>query len=282
MKRIMTVQDISCLGKCSLTAALPVISAMGVETCVIPTAVLSTHTGFDGFTFHDLTDEIDPIRKHWEKEHFKFDAIYTGYLGSYKQIALVSKLFDSFKTDDNLIIIDPVMGDHGKLYPGFDKSFPEYMRTLCQKADVILPNMTEATYLLDIDYKEYGYDEEYIKSVLIRLCDLGVKISVLTGVSFDNTHLGVMSYNRETNRFFSCFNEKIDAQYHGTGDIFASCFTGALMNGMNSDEALRLAADFTSRCIANTNADKNSSWYGVRFEYEIPYLVHRLENFKNT
>ena len=185
MKRIVTIQDISCVGKCSLTVALPVISATGVEAAVIPTAVLSTHTGFKGFTFCDLTGEIAPITEHWKNENFKFDAIYTGYLGSPEQIALMADLFDTFKTDDNLIIIDPVMGDNGKLYPGFDEDFAQKMRKLCQKADVILPNMTEAAYMLGIEYVGEGYDEEYIKDVLLKLSEFGAKYSVLTGISFE-------------------------------------------------------------------------------------------------
>lgn len=281
MKRIMTIQDISCVGKCSLTVALPIISAMGVEAGILPTAVLSTHTGFKNFTFHDLTNEIKPIANHWKSENIGFDAIYTGYLGSFEQIELVSEFFDEFKTDDNVIVIDPVMGDYGKLYPGFTEEFAAAMAKLCGKADIILPNMTEAAYMLGIDYVDSGYDEEYVKGVLMGLSNLGAKISVLTGVSFKEGELGVMAYNSETKEFFSYFNKEVHARYHGTGDVFASCCTGALMNGLSVEKSLAIAADYTARCIKNTVEDENGRWYGVNFEAEMPYLIKRLEQENN-
>ena len=152
MKRIVTIQDISCVGKCSLTVALPVISACGVEASVIPTAVLSTHTAFENFTFRDLTDEITPVTQVLKKEGITFDAIYTGYLGSFRQLMLMEKFFDDFRTETNLIFIDPVMGDHGKLYPGFNQEFADSMAHLCGKADIIVPNLTEACYMLHEEY----------------------------------------------------------------------------------------------------------------------------------
>lgn len=281
MKRIMTIQDISCIGKCSLTVALPIISAMGVEAGILPTAVLSTHTQFKNFTFRDLTDEIQPISDHWKSEGIGFDAIYTGYLGSFEQIALVSKFFDTFGTPQNQIIIDPVMGDYGKLYPGFTEDFAKEMAKLCGKADIILPNMTEASYMLGIDYVESGYDEAYVKEVLYKLSQLGAKNTVLTGVSFEKGKLGVMAYNSESGEYFSYFNDEVDAKYHGTGDVFASCCTGALMNDLSLADSLKIAADYTARCIQNTMDDPDRRTYGVNFEAEIPYLVHRLEQEKN-
>ena len=280
MKRIMTIQDISCVGKCSLTVALPIISAMGVEAGILPTAVLSTHTAFSNFTFCDLTSEIAPISQHWKDEKIGFDAIYTGYLGSFEQLKLVSDFFDDFKTDDNLIIIDPVMGDYGKLYPGFTEEFAAEMAKLCGKADLILPNMTEVSYMLGIDYVDSGYDEAYVKDLLKKLCGLGAKIAAITGISFEPGQLGVMSYNSETGEYFKYFNKEANGKYHGTGDVFASCCTGALMNGLSTDAALSLAADYTARCIQNTLDDKDGRWYGVNFESEIPYLVKRLEDMK--
>ena len=215
MKRIVSIQDISCFGKCSLTAALPITSAMGIETCVIPTAVLSTHTGsgFEGYTYHDLTSDIPEIANHWKRLRLRLDAICTGYLGSFEQIKIVSDFFDSFTTEENLIIIDPVMGDKGKYYAGFDDNFAHEMRKLCRKADVILPNLTEAALLLDEKYVGEGYDEEYIKNLLVRLSALGSKIVVLTGVSFDDNSQGVMSYNRETGEFSSYFSDNIPGYF---------------------------------------------------------------------
>lgn len=272
MKRIVTIQDISCVGKCSLTVALPIISAMGVETSIIPTAVLSTHTMFNNFTCKDLTEEINPITEHWKKEEIGFDAIYTGYLGSFEQIDIIANLFDDFKTPDNIILVDPVMADNGKLYPAFDEAFAKKMATLCAKADIIVPNITEASFMTGMEYKEV-YDEAYIKEMLGKLSELGAKISVLTGVSFKEGTTGVMGYDKENDEYFYYSNEKLNASYHGTGDIFASTCVGALMNGLDWKESLKIAADYTAECIRLTMEDPAKPWYGVNFEEAMPYLM---------
>ena len=276
MKRILTIQDVSCVGKCSLTVALPIISAMGVETAVIPTAVLSTHTMFSGFTFHDLTGEIKPITDHWKKEKIGFDAIYTGYLGSFEQLALVGGIFDDFKTKDNIIIVDPVMGDAGKLYKGFSQEFAFSMAKLCGKADVIVPNLTEAAYMLGEDYLGDNYTESDVKTLLKRLCALGTKTAVLTGVSLEKGRVGVMALDSASGEYFYYDREHLPAAYHGTGDIYASAFTGAVSRGYSVNEALKIATDFTVECIALTLRDKNGRDYGVNFEEAIPYLVKRI------
>ena len=165
MKKVVTMQDISCVGKCSITAAFPVISAMGVETALIPTAVLSTHTMFQGFTFCDLTKEIRPIMDHWEKEQFRFDGIYTGYLGSFEQLDIASELFERFGRD-GFILVDPAMADNGKLYYGFDQKFADEMAKLCGKADYICPNLTEASFMLRKEYCGDNYDEAYVREEL--------------------------------------------------------------------------------------------------------------------
>lgn len=281
MKRVVTIQDISCFGKCSLTVALPIISAMGVEACCIPTAVLSTHTGgFTGYTYRDLTDDIPAISKHWQSLDLKFDAVYTGYLGSFEQIKIVSDFFDSFKTENNLMIVDPVMGDKGKLYAGFTKKFAAHMRGLCRRADVILPNMTEAALLLGEEYVESGYDEEYIKGLLMRLSSLGSKIVVLTGVSFDVKTQGVMSYNRETGEFSSYFRENIPGYFHSTGDVFSSTLSGALAKGIDMAKAVRIAVDFTVGCINKTLGSQKEHWYGVKFEDCLPDLIEMIRDTK--
>lgn len=276
MKRIVTIQDISCIGKCSLTVALPVISACGIETAVIPTAVLSTHTAFSEFTFRDLTEEIEPVAKHWKKENFKFDAIYTGYLGSFRQLELMHCFFDDFKTEENIIFIDPVMGDHGKLYPGFTQEFADSMAELCAKADVIVPNLTEACFMLHEEYKESGYDEQYIRSILKRLAESGAKNTVLTGVSFDDKKLGIMAYSKEKDEFTSYFTDKVNARFHGTGDVFSSSCVGALIQGQPLEQALRTATDFTVESIKATLRDKDRNWYGVNFEEALPILTKKL------
>ena len=231
MKRIVTIQDISCIGKCSLTVALPIISACGVETAVIPTAVLSTHTAFDGFTFRDLTDEIPPIAAHWKAQGMAVDAIYTGYLGSFQQLEIVSRFFDQFKTTENLILVDPVMADNGALYAGFTPAFVQEMAKLCGKADIIVPNLTEACYLLNIPYPGEDYTRADIQHILTELGKLGCKQVVLTGVSLEPGRLGVMAYDTEKQTFFEYYNEKMPSSFHGTGDVFASVVVGAMMRG---------------------------------------------------
>lgn len=275
MRRIVTVQDISCAGKCSLTVALPIISAMGVETAIIPTAVLSTHTMFQNFTCKDLTDQIEPITAHWKAENLDFDAIYTGYLGSFEQIDLMTKMFEDFKTESNVTIVDPAMADNGKLYPAFDEAFAKKMASLCAKADIILPNMTEASFMTGIEYKE-TYDEAYAKEMLKALASLGCKIAILTGVGFEPGKTGVMGYDAENDEFWYFEQKKLPCSYHGTGDIFSSTFTGALMNGLDWREAVEIAAEYTAECIWLTMADGKKDWYGVNFEAAIPFLLAKL------
>lgn len=278
MKRVVTIQDISCVGKCSLTVALPIISAMGIETAVIPTAVLSTHTAFKNFTYRDLTGDLPKIAKHWKQEKFNFDGIYTGYLGSIEQIDILKEFFKQFKTPDNFIFIDPVMADNGKLYAGFDANFVKEMKKLCKMADIIVPNLTEASYMLEKEYKEI-YNEQEIKDILIELSNLGPKYVVLTGVSFKDNKLGVMSYNKETNEFFTYFNEKIPTKYHGTGDIFASTLVGAITNNNTLEEGLKIAVDYVWETINDTYKTNKKDAYGVNFETKIPYLINRISNY---
>ncbi len=278
MKRIVTIQDISCVGKCSLTVALPIISAMRIETAVIPTAVLSTHTAFKNFTYRDLTGDLPKIAKHWKQEKFNFDGIYTGYLGSIEQIDILKEFFKQFKTPNNFIFIDPVMADNGKLYAGFDANFVKKMKKLCKMADIIVPNLTEASYMLEKEYKE-NYSEQEIKDILIELSNLGPKYVVLTGVSFKDNKLGVMSYNKETNEFFTYFKEKIPAKYHGTGDIFASTLVGAITNNNTLEEGLKIAVDYVWEIINDTYKTNKKDAYGVNFETKIPYLINRISNY---
>ncbi len=275
MKRIVTVQDISAVGKCSLTVALPIISACGVECAVMPTAVLSTHTQFSGFTFHDLTGEMRPVAEHWKKEGIDFDAIYTGYLGSEEQIQIVSEMFDSFGGKNCAIIVDPAMADNGKLYYGFTPEFALKMASLCGKADLILPNLTEACFMLEKPYPE-SYDREYIRSLLKELCALGAKKAALTGVSYEDGKIGFEMLDSETGEFSSYFGPRLPVAFHGTGDIFASTAVGAYSRGKSVHEALEIAVDYTYECIRLTMEDPNHRTYGVNFEEAIPYLVSRF------
>lgn len=277
MKRIITVQDISCVGKCSLTVALPVISAMGVEACVLPTAVLSTHTAFKGFTFRDLTADISNITAHWKQEKIGFDAIYTGYLGSFEQIELMHSLIADFGGGGTRVIVDPCMGDNGSLYSGFTPDFAKAMAGLCAKAEVIVPNLTEASFLLGIPYVASGYTKEYIEDLVQRLAGLGARRVVLKGVSFDDKKIGIVSYDSQNQKINWYFHERMPQSFHGTGDIFASVLTGALVRGFELPDACRLAADFVVEAIRATLSHKDYNWYGVDFESAIPFLVERLK-----
>ncbi len=272
--KILTVQDISCVGQCSLTVALPVISACGVETCVLPSAVLSTHTaGFSGYTFRDLTDDIPAIKDHWKKEGITFDAIYTGYLGSTRQIKYVVDLFREVGADGCVKIVDPAMADNGKLYVGFDGAFVEAMKGLCGKADFVLPNLTEACFLTDTEYKE-KYDRAYIDALLEKLIALGCKNVVFTGVSYAPGRTGVVVLQNGEYVYYE--HEKLPNSCHGTGDIYASAFVGALLRGKQATEAARIAADFVLECIRATATEENH-WYGAKFEPVLGKLIKTLE-----
>ena len=263
------------MGKCSLTVALPVISAMGTEACVIPTAVLSNHTAFDNFYFRDLTDEIQPVARAWKEQGQEFACIYTGYLGSRRQLDIVSDFIDDFG-DGAIVFIDPVMGDFGKLYSGFDEAFAARMAELCSKADVIVPNVTEACYLLGEPFHPVT-DEEEIKDMLRRLCALGAKTAILTGVVPREGMMGAVMYDSGSGRFFSHFAPRVNKTFHGTGDVFASTCVGALCRGMSLEDSLALAVDFTAECARVTLEDEGARWYGVNFESAIPWLCERLK-----
>ncbi|MBO5987780.1 MAG: pyridoxamine kinase [Lachnospiraceae bacterium] len=275
MKRIMTIQDISCIGKCSLTVALPIISSFGIETAIVPTAILSTHTQFSGFTFRDLTDDMEPIREHWKKEGFEFSAIYTGYLGSERQIAIVREYIKDFKSGDTMVIVDPVMADNGKLYAGFDDSFPKKMAGLCKEADVILPNLSEAALMLGVPYPGEDAAPEVTKKLLKGLAEFCGGLVVITGVTLADKAFGYMGLDVAKNEFFEYGNPKVPFKSHGTGDIFASTFTGAAARGIPTCDALRLAADYVTACIKNTYEDPNRVNYAVNFEAELPGL-HKM------
>jgi pyridoxine kinase len=275
-KKILTIQDISCVGQCSLTVALPVISAMGIETAILPSAILSTHTGgFTGYTFHDLTEDLPAIKEHWKKENIKFDAFYTGYVGSVKQLEYISDIMDELRKPDSKIIVDPVMGDKGKLYPGFEPSFAKEMAKLCKKADVIVPNLTEAAFMLDEEYIESGHTKEYIERILKKLLGLGCKNALLTGVSLEEGKLGVATIDGATGKVSYYFRDLYPGMFHGTGDVFASSFAGAMILGKTIEQAAKIAVDFTVNAIAKTINDKNH-WYGVKFELALPELIESI------
>ena len=273
-KRILVVQDISCMGQCSLTVALPILSACGVETVILPSAVLSTHTAadFHGFTFRDLTDDIPSILDHWQREGITFDAIYTGYLGSTRQVEMVERMMDTLIVPGGVKIVDPAMADNGKLYVGFDDAYVAAMRRLCAKADIILPNITEAAMLSEQPYLE-EQSEEYISSLLTGLSNISNAAVVLTGVSYDRDTIGALSVKDGEARYYG--RNRIPKMFHGTGDVYASAFTGAYLRGHSLYSAAAVAVDYTVAAIENTVSDPDH-WYGVRFEPVLPELIERL------
>lgn len=276
-KRIAAVHDISCFGKCSLTVALPIVSAAGIEVSAIPTAVLSTHTGgLAGYTYRDLTDDILPIVAHWQSLGLTFDALYTGFLGSFGQLDLISELFDRLKTEDTLIVVDPVMGDNGVLYKTFPPHFPAGMKKLCGKADVIVPNVTEAALLLGEPYREGPYTPGYVKDLLFKLGALGPKQVVLTGVCFDEEQLGAATLDVKTQRVEYVFEKRVEGYYHGTGDVFASALVAALLSGCDLIRAASIAVEFTVGSIARTKEAGTDIRYGVNFEAGLGRLAQQL------
>ena len=279
MKRILTIQDISCFGKCSLTVALPILSAMGVETVILPTAMLSTHTLFKGFTCKDLSDQLTPITDHWKQEGITFDAIYTGYLGTEEEIDTVIGIINTFRNDDTLVFVDPAMGDNGKLYPAFNEHYARKNADLCAVADIADPNLTEASFLTGLPYRE-TYSEDYIREMLLALAALGTKTPILTGVSLSEGKTGAMGYDTEKKAFFRYQNDRIPAAYHGTGDIFSSVLAGAFVLGLDRTDALKIAADYTALTIAETLKNPENPWYGVDFEATIPALIDALKQAK--
>lgn len=272
-QRILTVQDISCVGQCSLTVALPILSAAGHETCILPSAVLSTHTaGFSGYTVRDLTADLPAIAAHWQKEGICFKAIYTGYLGSAEQIEDVKKLFRTCAAEGCITVVDPAMADNGALYPAFDMAYVEQMKTLAFAAQIILPNITEACLLTGYPYRE-TYDEAYVSGLLDSLRAAGAKTVILTGVSYQEQTTGVVVMEGEHRRYYA--HKRYSKGCHGTGDVYASAFVGALLCGKEAYEAARIAADYTLRCIEVTRHDPNH-WYGVKFETVLPEYIRAL------
>lgn len=276
INRALAIHDISGFGKCSLTVALPVISACGIETTVMPTAVLSTHTGgFTGYTWRDLTEDMLPMAEHWESLGISFDAIYSGYLGSFEQIEIVKQIVSKFKKDGCFYICDPAMADHGKMYALFDIDFAKKMSELCAVADIIVPNFTEAAFMTGEEYKSGPYTKEYVEKMLTKLAELGPKRIVLTGVYFDDENLGCACYDNGKTEYF--LMKKLEGVYHGTGDVFASSLCGALVRGQSLAKAVQTATRFTCGCIERTLKHTPDVRYGVAFEGELPELIKELE-----
>lgn len=277
MKRIASIQDFSCIGSCSQTIALPVLSAMGVECAALPTALLSAHTAFDGFVSLDLTPQLPAIMAHWRAMHLRFDAVYTGYLASDEQVGLVGALLDGMDERPALTLIDPVMGDNGALYAGFSDAFPQAMRALCGRADVLTPNVTEACLLTGTAYSPVQ-DAAQTRRLLERLLELGCRAAVLTGLRVDGD-MAVAALQRDGTGTL-VRTSYIPEVFHGTGDLFASTCAGALVQGAPLERAVRLAADYVALTLRRTVQAPDRRWYGVNFQETLPELMARWQNIK--
>ena len=276
-KRVAAIHDISGFGKCSLTVILPVLSAAGIEASAIPTAVLSSHTGGLGTcTYRDLTGDLRAFAEHWKSLDLRFDALYSGFLGSEEQAEIVGDIFDQFRTSETLVMVDPVMADNGKLYASCTPQTAKRMKQLCAKADLIVPNLTEAAFLLGEEFYDGPYDRPYIENLLERLSELGPRQVVLTGVWFSPSLLGAAGYDKATGRVSYAFSPRVEGYYHGTGDLFGSALLSGLLNGMPLKNAMQLAVDFTCGSIRRTRESGNDQRYGVNFEAGLPRFMEEL------
>lgn len=269
MKHLLSIQDLSCVGRCSLTVALPTISAMGVRCSVLPTAVLSTHTAFPNPDVVSLTERISTFADHWQENNICFDAISVGYLSDPEQGEAVSRLLDRF---DAPVILDPVMGDHGKLYSRITAAHLAAVKKLCAKADVLLPNVTEAAFLTGLPYRE-AMDAAYLKELAEKLLDLGAKSVIITGTHYHAGQIGFFGADR--NGTFSYEAGLVDRKFHGTGDLFAAVLAGALAQEKTLYDSAKLSAEFVRRCVLST---KESTPHGVEFEKELGWLFSSLSS----
>ena len=279
-KKTAAIHDLSGVGRCSLTVIMPVLSVMGIEVCPVPTAILSTHTGgFGEVEMRDLTDYIIPALNHYKRLGMKFDCVYSGFLADPEQVDHCLEFFRAFP--DSFKVVDPVMADNGKLYPAFDEAYAKENAKLCAKADLIVPNLTEASFLTGMPYQT-KYDRQYILDMLEALAKLGPKYVALTGVSFEEGKIGVMGLDTETGEYFEYYTDHVPVSYHGTGDIFSSVVVGALTRGLRLKEAFRIACDYTKDTIAYTFRTKGANTYGVDFEVTLPELIKQMENGTDT
>jgi pyridoxine kinase len=277
--RALAIHDISCVGRCSLTVALPILSAAGINTAVIPTALLSTHTGeFTGYTHLDLSDQLLPIAAHLETLGLRFDAFYSGYLASAEQVKLVLQIVDMLCGEQTRVFVDPAFADHGKLYSHMGGDMPAQMRRLCSKAHTITPNFTEASFLLDKPYLAEGYGEAYVRELAAGLAALGPESVVITDIRIRDGQTGVAVYHKETHDFHLYFKPRFDGVFYGTGDAFASFLIACMMNGLPLNKAVQTALSCTHEAIRLTLESGEPLRYGVQFERVLPKLIDAVKN----
>ena len=276
--RIAAIHDMSGFGRCSLTVAMPILSAMGIQCCPLPTAFLSTHTGgFQGFTFLDMTDELPKVAAHWKSLKLDFRAIYSGFLGSERQIAMVEDFLRQFRGADTIAVIDPVMGDHGEVYQTYTPAMGAGMARLAELADVITPNLTEAALLLGVPYDALPAGEAGCREVVERLSLDGRRSVVLTGASTAPELTGAMCFDAKTGRTEAVQTRRVPQEFHGTGDVFASVLTGALVQGASLPDAVRQAVDFVRACAERTAKAGIPMREGVEFEPLLGLLTQPVD-----
>lgn len=274
MKKAAAIHDISCAGRCSLTVALPIISCCRIETIILPTALLSQHTGFSNYSYLDLTDEMQTIVDNWKPLGLVFDAVYTGFLGSFRQVEAVCHIMDEISSPETVKIIDPAMADNGVLYKTFSPDFPSEMVKLCKKADIILPNLTEAVLLTGDRYTHGPHNKKYVQKLMENLAGLTNACVVMTGIHLDEKTVATAVF--DGNEIQYTLRHLINGYYPGTGDVFGSAFTAALLNGQNINEAAKTASVFTAECICVTKENGQNPLFGVMFEKCLPTLMKTL------
>lgn len=274
-KKIALINDLSCVGRCSLSVAMPIISACGFESIPLPTGILSAHTEFDGYVCEDFTDKLTPFTEHWKNLGVRFDCICTGYLASLEQAEKIKRFLLDFKKSDTILIVDPVMGDNGRFYSRIDESFISEMRFLCSLADVILPNVTEAQMLCGDDFTEPPYSHSQISELLMKLSQTGAKRIVVTGIESES-HPGQIgcaiydAFGGNANLFFS---PKTEGNFPGSGDVFAASFAASFMSGKSFADSVQIAMGFTGESVAKTELAGTERRYGLQFETQIPNLI---------
>ncbi len=281
-KKIALINDISCIGRCSLTTAIPIISACGFESVPFPTGIFSAHTKFDGYVCADLTDKMQDFADHWKNLDIKFDAIYSGYLATKEQAETVKRFLIDFKRCDTLCVIDPVMGDNGKFYKRIDESFVAEMRFLCAMADIITPNVTEAEMIASIDCTEPPYSLDHIKELLISLRNLGTQKIVITGIESEDGQIGCAVYDSITRKANMFFTPKTEGSFPGSGDIFTAALTAAVMSGKEFTDAVQIAMSFTCDCVEQTASAGTPKSFGLRFEPQIHKLIKAVKANGNS
>lgn len=275
IKKVAAIHDLSGFGRASLCSIIPTLSTMGVQVCPVPTAILSTHSGgFEGYTFHDLTDTMEAYANHWKSLHLNFDCIYSGFLGSPRQIEIVRKMIRDFRQPNTLVVVDPVMGDDGSLYSSISKEMVPQMRRLISSADIIVPNFTEAAFLLEQDPSRTQLDLDTLKNWLRQLSDLGPKTVLITSAP-DSAHperISVLAYERDTDTFWKISSKDLKDSYPGTGDVFASVMIGGLLWGDSLPIAIDRSVQFISQCIKASSSYDYPKRDGVLLERELPLL----------